>query len=59
MKDIREYREREYELIEEIEDAAAELKWKLAKLKREVDFTICEAEVEHFLQYGSGGTDPK
>ena len=55
----KDYREREYELIEEIEDAAAELKWKLAKLRRAVDYAICEEEVEHFLRYGPGGRDPE
>ena len=55
----KDYHEREYELIEEIEDAILELSCKLSTLRRAVERAICEAEVEHFLHNGPGGHDPK
>lgn len=53
-----EYKEREYELIEEIENSLESLDSKLKILKRAVNRTICELEVEDFLTNGPGGKDP-
>jgi len=53
-----EYKEREYELIEEIENSLENLDSKLKILKRAVNRTICELEVEDFLMNGPGGKDP-
>jgi hypothetical protein len=56
--DYRKYREREYELLEEIENCFSHLGKKLKQLRNEVDYAICEVEVDHFLEHGAGGTDP-
>ena len=56
--DYRKYREREYELIEEIENGFARLEMKLKQLRNEVEYAICEVEVDHFLQHGPCGIDP-
>ena len=53
-----EYGEREYELIEEIENSLENLDAKFKILRRAVDRTICELEVEDFLANGSRGKDP-
>ena len=52
------YREREYELVEEIEDTLTMLRSKFKILGRAVDRVICEQEVEDFLTNGPGGKDP-
>jgi hypothetical protein len=52
------YEEREYELIEEIEDAILSLRSKLKTLGDILDRMICEEEVEDFLVNGPGGQDP-
>lgn len=57
--DYRKYREHEYELIEEIENTFTHLGKKLKQLRNEVDYAICEVEVDHFLEHGPGGIDPK
>lgn len=54
----KEYREREYELIEEIENSLNNLERKYKTLRRDVEETICEVEVEDFLMNGPGGKDP-
>jgi hypothetical protein len=56
--DYRKYREREYELIEEIENSFTRLGKNLKQLRNEVDYAICEVEVDHFLEHGPGGVDP-
>jgi|LakMenEpi03Aug12_release.lakeMendotaPanAssembly.Ray.scaffolds.fasta_scaffold437979_3 hypothetical protein len=56
--DYRKYREREYELLEEIENGFSHLEKNLKQLRREVDYAICEIEVDHFLEHGPGGVDP-
>ncbi len=56
--DYRKYREREYELLEEIENGFSHLEKNLKQLRREVDYAICEIEVDHFLEHGPGGADP-
>lgn len=56
--DYRKYREREYELIEEIENGFTRLGKNLKQLRNEVDYAICEVEVDHFLEHGPGGVDP-
>lgn len=56
--DYRKYREREYELIEEIENGFTRLGKNLKQLRNEVDYAICEVEVDHFLEHGPGGIDP-
>jgi hypothetical protein len=56
--DYRKYREREYELLEEIENGFSRLEKNLKQLRREVDYAICEVEVDHFLEHGPGGVDP-
>ena len=58
MKNEEYYREREYELIEEIEDTLALLFKKYKILGNAVDRVICEQEVEDFLLNGPGGVDP-
>ena len=55
--DYRKYREREYELIEEIENNFARLEKNLKQLRNEVDYAICEVEVDDFLERGPGGID--
>lgn len=56
------YNEEEYRMMDEIENAALDLKRKFAKLKRSVDDYIvevqCEQEVDDFLSNGPGGIDP-
>lgn len=56
--DYRKYREREYELLEEIENGFTRLGKNLKQLRNEVDYAICEVEVDHFLEHGPGGIDP-
>ena len=56
--DYRKYREREYELLEQIENDFSRLGKNLKQLRNEVDYAICEVEVDHFLEYGPGGLDP-
>jgi hypothetical protein len=56
--DYRKYREREYELIEEIENNFARLEKNLKQLRNEVDYAICEIEVDDFLEHGPSGVDP-
>lgn len=58
MKNEEYYREREYELVEEIEDTLALLAKKYKILGKAVDRVICEQEVEDFLLNGPGGVDP-
>jgi len=57
------YNEEEYRMMDEIENAALDLKRKFAKLKRSVDDYIvdveCEMAVDDFLSNGPGGIDPE
>ena len=52
------YSEREYELMDQMESALNRIDNDLKNLKRDVNQTICELEVEDFLENGPGGKDP-
>ena len=58
MKKNEHYREHEYELMDQMEKDLNRLNKNLKNLKRDLNQTICELEVEDFLLNGPGGADP-
>lgn len=58
MKKNEDYCERKYELMDQMEKDFDRIDNDLKNLKRELNQTICELEVEDFLLNGPGGADP-
>ena len=58
MKKNEDYCERKYELMDQMEKDFDRIDNDLKNLKRELNQTICELEVEDFLLNGPGGDDP-
>ena len=58
MKKNEDYCERKYKLLDQMEKDFDRIANDLKNLKREVNQTICELEVEDFLLNGPGVTDP-